>query len=284
MQAACNDEVAVFEGDSTVSDNAGRPGEKPRDDLYSRMDYRRLVAWPERIEREWPFVRRALGTGGRILDLGCGTGEHSRFLASHGFDVVGIDASPSMLEKATEAPLPDNLRFVEGNIADIEHLAEGTFDGALCLGNTLPHLETPASLQRLLSGLASRLRPGAPLLIQILNYERILGTGQRFLPLNFRAGDRPGEEVVFLRLMTPHEDGRVMFSPCTLRYRPGGDPPLEVVSARNVPLRGWRRPELEALLEAAGFRERTLYGTVGDVPYSASASSDLVIVATRQAV
>jgi len=272
------------EGGGDVSDSTGRPDGGQRDDVYSRVDYRRLVAWPQRIEREWPFLRRVLGEGGRILDLGCGTGEHSRFLASHGFDVVGIDASPSMLEKATEASLPANLRFIEGDIAEVERLVGGTFDAALCLGNTLPHIETPVLMQRLLAGLASRLRPGGPFLLQILNYERILGTGQRFLPLNFRAGDDPAEEIVFLRLMTPYEDGRVVFSPCTLRYRPGGDPPLEVVSARNVPLRGWRRPELEDLLDAAGFRERTLYGTVGEVEYSATASSDLVIVATKQAV
>jgi len=261
-----------------VSENAdGRDGR--REDLYSRVDYRRLVAWPERIEREWPFLRKVLGDGGRILDLGCGTGEHSRFLASKGFEVVGIDASPSMLEKATDAPLPANLRFVEGDIADVERLVGGTFDAALCLGNTLPHLETPAAVRRLATGLHARLRPGAPLVLQILNYERILGTGQRFLPLNFRAGEGPGEEIVFLRLMTPHADGTLVFTPCTLRYRPGGDPPLEVVSARNVPLRGWRRPELEELLDAAGFEERTLFGTVGEVPYSPKDSSDLVIVA-----
>lgn len=40
------------------------------DDPYSRVDYRRMVRWPERIEREWPFLRRALGSRGRVLDLG----------------------------------------------------------------------------------------------------------------------------------------------------------------------------------------------------------------------
>lgn len=253
-----------------------------REDLYSRVDYRRLVAWPERIEREWPFLRTVLGEKGRLLDLGCGTGEHSRFLASKGFDVVGIDASPSMLEKATDTPRPDNLRFLEGDIAEVERLAEGEFDAAICLGNTLPHLDARA-MERLLGGLRLRLRAGAPFLLQILNYEKILEQRQRFLPLNFRQGEEPGEEIVFLRLMTPHPDGTLVFTPTTLRYRPHADPPLEVVAARNVPLRAWRRAELEALLDAAGFGERTLYGTVGEVPYSATASSDLVIVAVREA-
>ncbi len=247
-------------------------------DPYSRVDYRRLVAWPERIEREWPFLSRILGASGRVLDLGSGTGEHSRFLASRGFEVVGIDSSPAMLAKAADAPLPPNLAFLEGDIAAVERLTDGWFDGAVCLGNTLPHLRDLATLARLFSGLRARLRPAAPLLLQVLNYARIIGGGQRYLPLNFRRDEGEGE-VVFLRLMTPRPDGTVVFTPSTLRYRPDGDPPLEVVATRSIELTGWRRPELEGALEAAGFARREIFGTVGDVPFDPEQSPDLVIVA-----
>ncbi len=249
------------------------------DDPYSRVDYRRMVRWPERIEREWPFLRRALGQRGRILDLGCGTGEHSRFLAAQGFEVVGVDASPAMIEKATDTPLPENLRFVQGDIAEVAALVEGQFDGAICLGNTLPHLQDRRALSSCASGLRSRLGEGAALVLQILNYGKIFERKQRFLPLNFREGAAPGEEVVFLRVMTLGEDGSLVFTPSTLRLRPDGDPPLEVVSSRNVRLRGWRRQELEEVLEAAGFDHLDLFGTVGDTPYLPLESSDLVIVA-----
>jgi SAM-dependent methyltransferase len=248
------------------------------DDPYSRVDYRRLVAWPQRIEREWPFLARALGESGRLLDLGSGTGEHSRFLASKGFEVVGMDSSPAMLAKASDTPLPPNLTFVEGDIADVEHLVSGAFDGAICLGNTLPHVRDRATLVRLLTGLRARLRPGAALVLQVLNYDKVLDTGQRVLPLNFRQDEGEGD-VVFLRLMTPRPDGTVVFTPSTLRYRPDGDPPLEVVATRNVQLRGWRRRELEEALEAGGFPRRDVFGTVGDVPFDPSQSPDTVIVA-----
>lgn len=248
------------------------------DDPYSRVDYRRLVAWPARIEREWPFLSRVLGAGGRLLDLGSGTGEHSRFLASQGFEVVGIDSSPAMLARATDTPLPPNLAFVEGDITEVERLTSGWFDGVICLGNTLPHVRGQEALARLLSGLRARLRPGAPFLLQVLNYARVFDGGQRFLPLNFRKDEGEGE-IVFVRLMTPRPDGTVVFTPSTLRYRPAGEPPLEVVATRNVELTGWRRGEIERALGAAGFGSLDLYGTVGDVPFDPAASPDLVVVA-----
>ncbi len=251
----------------------------PPDDVYSRLDYRRLIAWPQRIEREWPFLRRVLeaAPSRRLLDLGCGTGEHVRFLASQGFDVVGIDRSESMLEKARETPTPPGARLIQGDIVDMDALVDGRFGGAICLGNTLPHIREIADLSRLARGLRRRLEPGAPFVLQILNYERIFETGVRHLPLNFRQeGDA---EILFLRLMQPGPDGAVVFTPSTLRYRPGREPPLEVLTSRNVLLQGWRRGQLEGVLAEAAFQDRTAYGTVGAVAYARLESPDLVIVA-----
>jgi hypothetical protein len=147
----------------------------------------------------------------------------------------------------------------------------------VCLGNTLPHLRDASGLTRLLVGLRARLLPGGPVLIQVLNYERIFKQGQRFLPLNFQEDN--GEQTVFLRLMDPRPDDTVVFTPSTLRYRPHGDPPLEVLASRNVQLRGWKGPELAAALGHAGFPDHASYGTVGDIPYDPAQSNDFVIVA-----
>jgi SAM-dependent methyltransferase len=249
------------------------------DDPWARVDYRRLIAWPERIQREWPLLEKVLSSGPsrRVLDLGCGPGEHSRKLADEGFEVVGIDASESMLAKAREAAVPENLRFVLGDIREVARLAEGGFGGAVCLGNTLPSLQEREDLLRMFRGLREKLLPGAPFFLQILNYDRILGRRERFLPLNFRPED--DGETVFVRIMDPREDGTVLFYPTTLRLRPGADPPVEVVHSREVRLHGWRRAEIESVLDEAGFPERQALGGFDEAPFDPSESRDLILVA-----
>ncbi|MFL6195107.1 MAG: class I SAM-dependent methyltransferase [Thermoanaerobaculia bacterium] len=247
-------------------------------DPYSRVEYRRLIAWPQRIQREWPMLSRVLATGPsrRVLDLGCGPGEHSRRLAAEGFDMVGVDASEAMLEQARSEPEPPNLQFVLGDLRDLPAATDGPFGGAICLGNTLPHLLDRDDLLRMARGLRERLSPGAPFLLQILNYDRILETGERALPVNFRPD--PEGELVFVRLMTPQEDGTVLFYPMTLLLRPGGDPPLELKHAREVRLRGWRRAELEEAFAEAGFPTREAFGGFDGGPWEAGSSRDLILV------
>jgi SAM-dependent methyltransferase len=48
--------------------------------------------------------------GSRMLDIACGRGRHSLSLANKGFDVTGIDISPSMIEVA-QTLANENLHF-----------------------------------------------------------------------------------------------------------------------------------------------------------------------------
>ena len=252
------------------------------EDAYGRIQYRGLIAWPERLRREAELLKRVLGTAlvKTLLDLGCGTGEHSLFLRSLGYGVTGVDASEAQIQAAREADPEEGdsepARYVHGDLTSIGALVPKGFGGAICLGNTLPHLMEIGTLQRFFAGLASRLVPGAPFLLQLLNYDRILDRGERTFPLTLRPGEAEGDEIVFLRLMTSRADGSLVFTPATLRYRPGMEPPLELISAQNVPLRGWRRSELEGPLREAGFEVRDAFGSMTGDPWHPE-TSDLVL-------
>lgn len=246
---------------------------------YAQIDYRRMIAWPKRLEREWAFLSAPFGSlpSTRLLDLGCGTGEHARYFAEKGFDVVGVDVSDTMLERAREDGVPPGVQFLFGDLLHVENVVAGKFGGAVCLGNTLAHIMDQDALTQLFKGVRAVLLPGAPLVIQVLNYERLVHAGQRCLPLTF-IQDEEGE-AIFLRVMTHHDDGSVTFTPSLLRYRKDGDPALEVITSHNVPLRGWKRAEMEAALNAAGFTTRELFGTMAKVPYADHDSTDLVVIA-----
>lgn len=56
---------------------------------------------------------------GRALDLACGAGRNALFLASLGWDVVAVDASPAAIRVLRERADAGGLR-VDGRVADLE--------------------------------------------------------------------------------------------------------------------------------------------------------------------
>ena len=251
------------------------------EDRYANFDYRSLISWEERLGREWPFFEQIFrhAPSKHLLDLGSGTGEHARMLASKGFAVTGVDSSPAMLEKAREIPA-EGVRFVEGDMRDLGALPGDRFGGAICVGNVLPHLQTEDDLARLISGLRQVLLPGAAAVIQLLNYDRIEIKRERALPLTFVPDpNEPGSSVLFLRILDAREGRRMRFMPTVLRVRPGEDPPVELIASERVEVRGWRRDEVEQAFHDGGFASIEVFGSMQRAPFDAAESRDLVLVA-----
>ncbi|WP_165073534.1 class I SAM-dependent methyltransferase [Paludisphaera rhizosphaerae] len=85
---------------------------------------------PAALER---LVRAAdFPPGSRLLDAGCGPGLVAEAFLKAGFQVVGADLSPVMIERAQArcAPFGDAARFVQASIHSPEIAALGPFDGA----------------------------------------------------------------------------------------------------------------------------------------------------------
>jgi len=80
---------------------------------------------------------------GKVIDIGCGEGFLSIYLASKGFDVLGIDLSERAIQYAKEnaANRGVNVRFVAMDIADLSKLKE-KFDFALEWG-VMHHIMPP---------------------------------------------------------------------------------------------------------------------------------------------
>jgi cyclopropane fatty-acyl-phospholipid synthase-like methyltransferase len=65
---------------------------------------------------------RAGAVAGRVLDIGCGTGEHALMAAEVGLDVTGIDSSPKAIRIAERKAAERNVyaRFFVGDALDLE--------------------------------------------------------------------------------------------------------------------------------------------------------------------
>jgi SAM-dependent methyltransferase len=71
-------------------------------------------------------------TGERVLDIACGQGRMSRYLARLGADVVGVDISAAMLGKA-RAIGPEDIAYVRADVARHPAWWDGRpFDGCTC--------------------------------------------------------------------------------------------------------------------------------------------------------
>ena len=76
--------------------------------------------------RDLPALFARQVTGRRALDFGCGTGRSTRFLRDLGFQVIGVDVSPAMLERARELDPGGDYRPVPPD--GPRTLADGSFD------------------------------------------------------------------------------------------------------------------------------------------------------------
>ena len=104
---------------------------------YTWDDHLQLLETREGIQATvaWLTSYRQHGNE-RVLDIGCGTGNHALALAEIGYEVVGIDFAPGMLKKARAkaARLPQaSVTFEQADFNRDLPFPAGSFDCAICI-------------------------------------------------------------------------------------------------------------------------------------------------------
>jgi SAM-dependent methyltransferase len=121
--------------------------------------------------------------GKRALDLGCGAGLQSVALAELGFDVTAIDTSRKLLNELATRAGDLAITPIEGDIATVATLVEPGFGVAVCIGDTLTHLPSPAVVERLFDGVARVLAHSGLFVLTFRDMTAELTGTDRFIPV-----------------------------------------------------------------------------------------------------
>lgn len=228
------------------------------------------------------YLNYAERTGSPLLEIGCGTGRLLLPLAHAGFHVVGVDSSPTMLSAASnrvrQAGLEDRISLVQ---ADARTLKLGrTFAMAFIGLNSLMHFTSKEDQVAVLRSVRRHLSPGGLFIVDLFNPEVSLDRdldGQLIhewtrpnpegegivVKLSSRRPDEDADQVLlvtwFYQVIDPHGIARWTVLPYRIHY--------------------FYRPEIDLLLERAGFQIERVYGSYDLDEYEAD--SPRIILVSR---
>ena len=166
--------------------------------MARRLGYRNGEAWlPRQLSRLVPLLpersQSALYArfylpwkqGGRLLEVGCGSGKQLEAMADAGWDARGVDFDP----EAVAAARSRGLDVAVGDVRDL-HLPAASFD-AIVMAHVLEHVFDPVGL---LTECARLLKPGGRLVSITPNADSL---GHRIFRRAWRGLEPPRHIVIY---------------------------------------------------------------------------------------
>jgi 2-polyprenyl-3-methyl-5-hydroxy-6-metoxy-1,4-benzoquinol methylase len=246
-------------------------------EFYDRLapNYDAMTNFEQRFAQERPFFQTLIDRFHfrSALDAGCGSGFHSIVLSQLGVEVLGVDVSSEMLRLAEEHARLRNvrLRTLQGSFENLDTLIKERFAAVFVMGNSLAHLLSAADLKKVMQNFSGVLEPHGMLIIQTLNYDRILARREQI------QNEKQVGTKTFVRSYDFDETG-IDFHIVTREQK---DDNAEE-KTQTVRLRPVLHAELVALLNSAGFIDINAYGGISLAPFEPLSSKDLVVIASRK--
>jgi 2-polyprenyl-3-methyl-5-hydroxy-6-metoxy-1,4-benzoquinol methylase len=239
-------------------------------DIYDDM-----TRFDERLDKEIVVLKEWQQRYGfqTALDVACGTGLHALALVRLGVHVVGADISEAMLAKARKhaAESGENIRWIHAPMQQIAfQVPNAQYDAIFCLGNSLPHLLESDDLVTAFENFATLLTPDGILVLQLLNYARVLAEKERIV------GIRQQQNTMFIRFYDFHPP-TLTFNLLTVSIQERRCPH----TLHSTTLYPYQQKELDKHLTRQALLPIGYYGTMQFHSFDPQTSPDLIIVAQR---
>ena len=146
-------------------------------------DYDSMIPFTETIERKKEILKNIITPDMKnVADLGCGTGTDSIALAQLGLNVTAFDPSERMINEAKKNAKYSgvDVKFYQHSVSEIHENFNGDFDLVISFGNTFANI-VKTELNISLKKCYDLLRKGGMLILQILNYHKIINEKKRIV-------------------------------------------------------------------------------------------------------
>lgn len=167
----------------------------------NQSDDRRADPTLEGVAKEGREKLLHLGSGGRLLDVGCGTGKLLSHYTTNFGECIGVERSPSMLAEAQRNLRGKNIALLRGSADNVWELVDGDFD-AITMAGVAQYLASD-EIAAFVMRASTRLRLGGRVAIFDIIHSRkavlrMMGLGRhKDVPSGFEIVMRSG--VVFAR-------------------------------------------------------------------------------------
>ncbi|MDT3695020.1 MAG: methyltransferase domain-containing protein [Ignavibacterium sp.] len=206
----------------------------------------------------------------QAADIGCGTGVDSISLAQTGLCVTAFDPSIEMINSAKENCKKTNaqIQFFNYSAANIPKSFFNKFDLIVSLGNTIANIN-PDQLEKSFGKFYKMLKADGRILIQVLNYEKILKGKERIVNITKK------DNEYFIRF---YDFGNNDLTFNILKFNADKTLDKELISTKIFP---YKSKELKQLFKKTGFNKIQLFGGLDKSLFDSRVSNDLVIYAEK---
>lgn len=222
--------------------------------------YERIAPYYDEIfpvgEDQLGFIMKTAGKPPkRLLDVACGSGTYTVRLAQEGYEMWACDIDRGMAELAESRAKEHGFRVnvIVSDMLDLNKNVNLEFDCVFCIGNSIVHLGSAGKVGEAVLQMKNLLGPGGRLILQIINFDRILEKGITRLPTITNADKR----LEFKRNYTLDQGtGLIHFD--TVLTAEENDRIIKIEN--RVDLYPLKARTLKKILEESGFRDICLYG------------------------